>query len=52
MPSTPTPQAVIEAFLLRARRVLAHSLIREQAALMSKLNTGQFTLAMAMVGLH
>jgi len=45
MASTPTPQAVIEAFLLRARRVLAHSLIREQAELMSKLHTGQFTLA-------
>jgi hypothetical protein len=41
----PTPQAVIEAFLLRARRVLAHSLIREQAELMSKLHTGQFTIA-------
>jgi hypothetical protein len=28
-----------------SRRVLAHSLIRGQAALMSKLHTGQFTLA-------
>jgi hypothetical protein len=45
MASPPNPQAIIEGFLLRTRRVLAHSLIREQAALMSKLHTGQFTLA-------
>lgn len=44
MTPRPTPQAVVEAFLLRARRVLAHSLIREQAQLMSKLQSGQFTL--------
>lgn len=44
MASTPTPQAVIEGFLLRSRRVLSHSLIREQAQLMSKLHTGQFTI--------
>ncbi|WP_159230983.1 hypothetical protein [Mycolicibacterium vanbaalenii] len=40
----PTPQAVIEGFLLRTRRVMAHSLIREQAALMSKLHSGQVTI--------
>jgi hypothetical protein len=44
MASTPTPRAVIEGFLLRSRRVLSHSLIREQAELMSKLHTGQFTI--------
>ncbi|MCA2321562.1 hypothetical protein JF732_14765 [Mycobacterium intracellulare] len=44
MASTPTPQAVIEGFLLRTRRVMAHSLIREQAALMSKLHTGEVTI--------
>lgn len=44
MTSPPTPQAIIEAFLLRSRRVLSHSLIREQAALMEKLHTGQFTI--------
>lgn len=44
MAPPPTPQAVVEAFLLRARRVLSHSLIREQAALMAKLHTGEFTL--------
>jgi hypothetical protein len=38
MASSPTPQAVIEGFLLRTGRVLAHSLIREQAAAMSKLH--------------
>lgn len=40
----PTPQAVIEGFLLRTRRVMAHSLIREQAALMTKLHKGQVTI--------
>jgi hypothetical protein len=44
MASQPTPQAVIEGFLLRSRRVLSHSLIREQAALMSKLQSGEFTI--------
>ncbi|GCA97396.1 hypothetical protein [Mycolicibacterium sp. NCC-Tsukiji] len=44
MASTPTPQTVIEGFLLRTRRVMAHSLIREQAALMSKLHSGQVTI--------
>jgi hypothetical protein len=44
MASTPTPQTVIEGFLLRTRWVMAHSLIREQAALMSKLHTGQVTI--------
>lgn len=44
MSSIPTPQAVIEGFLLRSRRVLSHSLIREQAELMSKLHTGEFTI--------
>jgi hypothetical protein len=44
MASRPTPQAIIEAFLRRSRRVLSHSLIREQAELMSKLHTGQFTI--------
>ena len=43
-PAPPTPQAVIEGFLLRTRRVMAHSLIREQAALMSKLHSGQVTI--------
>lgn len=40
----PTPQATIEGFLLRTRRVLSHSLIREQAKLMAKLNDGHFDL--------
>lgn len=44
MASTPTPQAVIEGFLLRTRRVMAHSLIREQAALMFKLHKGEVTI--------
>jgi hypothetical protein len=44
MASTPTPQAVIEGFLLRTRRVMAHSLIREQAALMTKLHKGEVTI--------
>lgn len=44
MASTPSPQAVIEGFLLRTRRVMAHSLIREQAALMSKLHKGEVTI--------
>lgn len=44
MALTQTPQTVIEGFLLRTRRVTAHSLIREQAALMSKLHTGQVTI--------
>ncbi|MHA3021294.1 hypothetical protein ACXPWS_13675 [Mycobacterium sp. BMJ-28] len=44
MAPSPTPQAVIEGFLLRSRRVMAHSLIREQAALMSKLHSGAVTL--------
>ncbi|OBF56734.1 hypothetical protein A5756_10610 [Mycobacterium sp. 852002-53434_SCH5985345] len=44
MASTQTPQTVIEGFLLRTRRVMAHSLIREQAALMSKLHTGKVTI--------
>ena len=44
MASTPTPQTVIEGFLLRTRRVMAHSLIREQAALMTKLHKGQVTI--------
>ncbi|MGB8207071.1 MAG: hypothetical protein WCF69_05575 [Mycobacterium sp.] len=30
MASRPTPHAVIEGLLLRSRRVLAHSLIRER----------------------
>lgn len=45
MASKPTPQAIIEGFLLRTRRVLSHSLIREHAALMSKLHTGEFKIA-------
>lgn len=44
MASRPTPQATVEAFLLRARRVLSHSLIREQAELMAKLNDGQIDM--------
>lgn len=44
MASTPTPQTVIEGFLLRTRRVMAHSLIREQVALMTKLHKGQVTI--------
>jgi hypothetical protein len=44
MASTPTPQAVIEGFLLRTRRVMAHSLIREQATLMTKLHKGEVTV--------
>lgn len=44
MASKPTSQAVIEGFLLRCRRVLAHSLIRDQADLMQKLHSGNFTL--------
>ena len=39
MAAIPTAQAVIEGFLLRTQRVMAHSLIREQAALMSKLHS-------------
>ncbi|MCX5044079.1 hypothetical protein OG921_12980 [Aldersonia sp. NBC_00410] len=39
-----TARTVVEGFLLRTRRVLAHSLIREQAAVMSKLHSGEFTL--------
>ncbi|MCT1353205.1 MULTISPECIES: hypothetical protein [Gordonia] len=35
-----TPQAVIEGFLLRVRRIMAHSLIREQADLMARLHDG------------
>ncbi|MGV0656415.1 hypothetical protein ABQE48_21370 [Mycolicibacterium thermoresistibile] len=42
--TSPTPQAVIEGFLLRIRRVMAHSLIREQAALMTKLHNGSVTI--------
>ncbi|MEZ0355441.1 hypothetical protein [Mycobacterium sp. SA01] len=45
MASAPlTPRAVIEGFLLRTRRVMAHKLIREQAALMVKLHTGEVTI--------
>lgn len=44
MAPQPTPQTVIEGFILRTRRVMAHSLIREQAALMTKLNSGQVTI--------
>jgi hypothetical protein len=40
----PPPRAVIEGFLLRTRRVMAHSLIREQAALMTKLHKGEVTI--------
>jgi hypothetical protein len=40
-----TDQTIIEGFLLRARRVMAHSLLREQAALMSKLHKGEVTFA-------
>lgn len=42
--STQTPQTVIAGFLLRTQRVMTHSLIREQAALMSKLHTDQVTI--------
>lgn len=38
------PQSIIEGFILRARRVMAHSLLHEQAELMEKLQTGGFTL--------
>jgi hypothetical protein len=44
MASRPTPQATVEAFLLRTRRVLSHSLIREQAKLMAKLNDGHIDI--------
>jgi hypothetical protein len=44
MAPEPTPQTVIEGFILRTRRVMAHSLIREQAALMTKLHKGQVTI--------
>jgi hypothetical protein len=44
MVSKPTPQAIIEDFLLRSRRVLSHSLIREQAALMQELHNGHLTI--------
>lgn len=44
MAPKPPSRAVIEGFILRARRVMAHSLIREQAALMSKLHKGQITI--------
>jgi hypothetical protein len=40
----PTPQAIVEAFLLRARRVQSHSLIREHPALMQKLHSGEVKL--------
>jgi hypothetical protein len=40
----PAPRAVIEAFLLRARRVQAHSLIRDHADLMQKLQRGEVKL--------
>ncbi|OFJ51750.1 hypothetical protein BEL07_21235 [Mycolicibacterium grossiae] len=35
---------MIEGFLLRTRRVMAHSLIREQAALITKLHKGEVTI--------
>ncbi|WP_082902127.1 hypothetical protein [Mycobacterium adipatum] len=44
MAPQPTPQTIIEGFILRTRRVMAHSLIREQAALMTKLNSGEITI--------
>ena len=44
MAPKPTPQSIIEGFIIRARRVLGHSLIREQAELMAKLHTGQFSV--------
>jgi hypothetical protein len=39
--------AVLEAFVLRARRVMEDSLIREQRPLMNDLYTGSFTYLMA-----
>lgn len=44
MASRSTPQATVEAFLLRSRRVLSHSLIREQADLMAKLHSGHIDI--------
>jgi hypothetical protein len=38
--------AVLEAFVLRARRVMEHSLIRHQRPLMSDLYKGNFTVSM------
>jgi len=38
--SSPTPRAIVEAFLLRSRRVLSHSLNREQATSLSKPHEG------------
>ncbi|MFT4043815.1 MAG: hypothetical protein QM673_11705 [Gordonia sp. (in: high G+C Gram-positive bacteria)] len=41
----PTAQAIIEGFLLRARRIRSHSLIREQGELMSQLYSGTMKVA-------
>ena len=41
MAPAPTPQSTVEGFILRARRIMAHSLIREQAELMQQLHSGQ-----------
>jgi hypothetical protein len=45
-PLTPINVAVLEAFVLRARRVMQHSLIRDQRSLMNDLCKGQFTVSM------
>lgn len=44
MAANATPQDIIEGFLLRTRRIMAHSLIREQADLMSRLHTGEIKI--------
>lgn len=40
MAPRPTALSIIEGFLLRSRRIMAHSLIREQADLMARLHDG------------
>lgn len=47
MARKPTAQSIIEGFILRARRVMAHSLINEQAELMMKLNSGEITIVVS-----
>lgn len=41
----PTAQSIIEGFLLRARRIRSHSLIREHGELMSRLYSGTMKVA-------
>ncbi|MBA4025197.1 MAG: hypothetical protein C0482_22825 [Gordonia sp.] len=45
MAKKPTPQSIVEGFILRARRIMEHSLIRDQAEMMEKLHAGEVKVA-------